>query len=80
MLLKCCLSHRDIDLLRYTIFCVFVSMAMHLDLFIYYLCYFYSTIIFIFITINHIISLKQTNLFFVHVRKSLTSGCCLVFA
>ena len=80
MLLKCWLSHRDIDLLRYTIFCVFVSMAMHLDLFIYYLCYFYSTIIFIFITINHIISLKQTNLFFVHVRKSLASGCCLVFA
>ena len=39
MLLKCCLSHRDIDLLRYTIFCVFVSMAMHLDLFITYVIF-----------------------------------------
>ena len=71
MLLKCCLLHRDIVLPRYATFSIFVSMSaslvyIYIYIYIYihliYVIYFAITI-FILITINHIISLIQTNVF-----------------
>ena len=56
MLLRRCLLHRDIVLPRNTIFSIF-SLCLHLGLSMSYLCDLFHIIIFISITINHIISL-----------------------
>ena len=63
MLLKYCLLHRDIALARHTILSIFVRLGLYTS----YLYNLFAIIIFIFITINHITSLIQTNLSFGHV-------------
>ena len=67
MLLKCSLSDRDIFLARHAIFSTFISVCLQL---IYVICL--TIIIFIFIIINHIISLIQTKLCFEHVCQKFS--------
>ena len=62
-MLKCCVLHIDMVLARHIIFCTFVPMPMSF------------IIIFIFIAINHILSLKRP-----HLVKGSASGCYLAFA
>ena len=57
-----------------------LSLCLCLGLFISYLCNILFIIIFIFITVNHIISLTQINLVFGHAYQNFSSGCCLAFA
>ena len=60
MLLNYCLLHKDyyIKILYF----LHLSLCLRLGLFLSYLCdLFYSIIIFILVTTNHIISLKQTS-------------------
>ena len=57
-----------------------LSLCLCLGLFISYLCNILFIIIFIYITVNHIISLTQKNLFFGHAYQNFSSGCCLAFA
>ena len=67
MLLKCCLIHAGRILLRHLIYLVRVGLfclcLLRLGLFCLYLCNLFFIVAFIFIIINHIISLKQTHLF-----------------
>ena len=74
MLLKCCLSDRDIFLPRQAIFSKFISVCLQ---FIYVICL--AIIIFIFIIINHIISLTQTKLCFEHVCQKFSLRVLLSF-
>ena len=60
MLRRCCLIHMSIFII-----CVHVQNYV-LCLFMSYLCDIFFIFIFIFIKINHIISRKQTHLFFRH--------------
>ena len=87
MSLKCCLSkycllHRDVVLLRRSIFSIFVSVNVLAYVCLIYLIYF-AIIIFIFISTNHIISLIQTNLFVGHVCQKFSLrvllSFCLIF-
>ena len=64
----------------YYLYFVFLSLCLHLGLFMPCLCDLFFHYHFHFFTINHIISLKQTNFFFEHVCQKLVSGCCLAFA
>ena len=83
MLLKCCFLHRSNVLPRHAIFGIFVSMSV-----LVYLCLIYAIcfliIIFIFITINHLISLTQKNLFSAHAcqkfRLRVLLSFCLFFS
>ena len=68
MLLKCCLLYWDIVLPRHTIVSIFVYILGYVC-FIYVI--YFGINIFIFIIINHIIPLKQTNLFLGHVCQKL---------
>ena len=80
MMLKCCLLHIDIVVPRHVIFCVSMSISPS------YLCYQFGITIFIFITSSHIISFKQTHLFFFgHFCQNfslrvLLSFCLILFA
>ena len=67
MLLKCCLSDRDIFLSTHAIFSTFISVCLQ---FIYVICL--AIIIFIFIIINHIIPLTQIKLCFEHVCQKFS--------
>ena len=71
MLRKCCLLHRDIVLPRHAILSEFVYVYDFVYICLIYVNYF-AIIIFIFVTINHIISLIQTNLFFGHVYQKFS--------
>ena len=63
---------------------VFSCLYLRQGLFVSCWCDLFFTIIFIFIIINHIISLNQTQLFFCSSCrlpvKSSAAGCCLAFA
>ena len=65
MLVRCCLIHIFIIKLRHILYLVYSCQCLGLGLFMSYLCdlFFFSPI---FIVINHITSLKQTNLVFIH--------------
>lgn len=71
-LLKCCLLHVNMILLRHYIFCI---TSRSIDYIIYFLLSF-----FFFITSDHIISLKQTHAFADIVFKCSYSSCALAFA
>ena len=82
MLLMCCLLHRDIALPRHAVFSLFVS-CLRLGLYISYLCHHLTIIIFIFIKLNHTISVIQTNLFLGHICQKFSLrvllSSCLIF-
>ena len=71
MLFKCWLLHRDIVLTRHAILSTFVYVYDLVYICLIYVNYF-AIIIFIFVTINHIISLIHTNLFFGHVCQKFS--------
>ena len=90
MLFKCCLLHRDIVLPRNATFSMFLYVLFllcvlfmwsicHYRFHFHYLCDLFAIIVFIFITINRVISMTQANLFFGHVCQKLASGFCLAF-
>ena len=79
MLLKCYLLHRDIVLRRHAIFSILDSMSTSWSVCLIYVISF-TIIIFIFITINHIISVIQTNLFFGHVCQMFSLWVLLRFS
>ena len=74
MLLKRCLLHRDFVLPRHAIFSIFLSMSMSQSIFVLLMCD-----LFIFSTINHKISLIQTNLFFGHACQKFSLRVLLSF-
>ena len=81
MLLKCCLNvlwHKDVVLPRHTVFSIFVSCLRQVYLCLIYIIYF-SIIIFLFILINHINSLKETILFFGNFYLTFSHGVLLSF-
>ena len=82
MSFKCCqrfayyietLSYRD------TLYFLYLSLCLRFGLYISYLCDLCCHIIFIFITINHIISVIQTNLIFKHVCQKFKLRILLTF-
>ena len=88
MLLKCCLLHRSLTVTCYILYiCLhLVYISVHLSIYVYilvYLCLIYVTcffiIIFISITINHLISLTQKKLFFGHVCQRFNLRVLLSF-
>ena len=83
MLLNCFLIQRGIILPVHVMFFVYLSLSLRLDLFVFYILYMYSTFLFSFITINRIISLKQTNVSFGHVAQKfslrVSLSFCLIF-
>ena len=82
MLLKCCLLHRDVVWLRQAIFSIFVSACILAYIYLIYLIYF-AFINFVFLSINHIMSLIQTNLFVGHISQKFSLrvllSFCLIF-
>ena len=71
MLLRCCLIHTAITILRHILYLVYFCPCLGLGLFMSFLFYLFFTFSLIFIVINHIMSLKQTHLFFVHFLEYL---------
>ena len=69
MLLRCCLIHITIIILRNKLYLVYLCLCLDLGLFISYLCDLFFIFSLIFIVINHIISFKHTYLFFVHCSE-----------
>ena len=72
MLLRCCLISISIIIPRH--FLYFVDLlwtCLGLGLLMSYLCDLFSNFIFIFIITGHIISLKQTHLFFEHLLENV---------
>ena len=74
MLLRCCLLHITIIILIHILYLVYICTYLRLVLFILYLCDPFLIFSLIFILINHIISLKQTNLFFAYFLENLMLG------
>ena len=66
MLLRCCLTHITIITLRHILYLVYLCQCLSLGPFMSYLCDLFFIFSFILIFINHITSLKQMPLFFVH--------------
>ena len=66
MLLRCCLIHITIIILRHILYLVYLSPCVGLDLRMSYLCDQFFIFSLIFIVINHATSLKQMHLLFVH--------------
>ena len=64
MLLRCCLIHKSIIILRHFLYLLSLSSYLDLGLFMSYLCDLFFVFIFIFIMINHIILWIQTFMFF----------------
>ena len=64
MLLRCCLIHISIIILRHFLYLLYLCSCLDLGLFMSYLCDLFFIFIFIFIIIDHIISWIQTHLFF----------------
>ena len=73
MLLKCCLIHITIILLRHILYFVFLSMSRLMPVYVVY-CDLLFIFNIIFIAITHITLLKETHLFFfVHFLEYLLS-------
>ena len=66
MLLRCCLIHITIIILKHILHLVCLRQCLDLGLFISHLCDLFFIFSLISISINHTNSLKQTHLFFVH--------------
>ena len=71
MLLRYCLIHITIIILRHILHLVYLCICLDLGLFVSCDLFFISSLIFI--LINHITSFKQTYLFFVHFLEYLLS-------
>ena len=69
MLLRCCFIHINTIILRCILCLVYLCLCLDLGLFISYLCDIF--LIFSLIVVDHIISLKQTRLFFAHFLEYL---------
>ena len=71
MLLRCCLIHVAIIILRHILYLVYLCPWLGLGQFMSYLCdqFFISSLIFI--VINHATSFKQTYFFLVHFLEDL---------
>ena len=66
MMLRCCLIHITIIMLRHILYVIYLYPCLGLGLFMSYLNGLFFIFSLIFIVINSITSLKQTHLFFVH--------------
>ena len=71
MLLRCCLIHIAIIILRHILYLVYWCPCLGLAKFILYLRDLFFIFNFIFIVINRVTSLKQMYLFFVHFLECL---------
>ena len=71
MLLRCCLIHINIFILRYILYLVYLCPCLGLGLFMSYISVPFFIFSLAFIAINHITSLKQAYLFFVHFLEHL---------
>ena len=71
MLLRCCLIHITIIILRHILYLVYFCLCLGLGLFMSYLCDLLFIFSLIFIVINHLTSLKQTHLLFVYFSEYL---------
>ena len=73
MLLRCCLIHIIIIILRHVSYLIYLcpGLGLGLGLLMSYLCDLLLIFCLIFIFINHVTSLKQTRLAFVHFLKYL---------
>ena len=69
MLLRCCLIHIKIIILRHILYLVHLCPCLGLDQFMSYICDLFFIFSLIFSVINHLTSLKETHLFFVHFKK-----------
>ena len=71
MLLRCCLRHITIIVLRHILYLAYLSPFLSLGLFMPYLCDLFFNWSLIFIVVNHITSFIQTHLFFVQFLEHL---------
>ena len=71
MLLRFCLIHIIIIILKHILYLPYLSPCLGLGLFMSYLCDLFFIVSLIFIVINSTISLKQAHMFFVHFLKYL---------
>ena len=71
MLLRCCLIHITIIILRHILYLFYLCPCLGLGLLISYLCDLFFIFNLIFITIHHINSLKQKHVAFVQFLKYL---------
>ena len=71
MLLRCCLIHKTIILLKHILYLVYLCSCLGVGLLMSYLCDLFLIFSLIFIFINHITALKQTHLAFVQFLKYL---------
>ena len=72
MLLRCCLIHIPIIVMRHILYLFYFCPCLGRSLFMSYLYDQFFIFSLIFIVINHTTSLKQTHLFFVHFLE-----CCI---
>ena len=73
MLLRCCLVHIAIMILKHMLYLVYLYPCLGLGHFMSYLCDLFFIFSLVFIVINHTTSFKQACLFFVHCLESLLS-------
>ena len=87
-LLRCCVIHVSIIILRYFLHLLYLCLWLDLVIFMSYLCDVFFIFISIFIMINHIISWKQTHLFFAYflleyvllfLDNSVVEEWCIIF-
>ena len=71
MLLGCYLIHRTIITLRHTLYLVYLGSYLDLSLFMLHLCDLFFMFSIIFIAVNSIRPLNQTNLFLAHFLEYL---------
>ena len=71
MLLRCCLIHITIIILRYILHLVCLCLCLSRGLFMLYLCDLFFLFSLIFFAINYVTSFKQTYLFLVHFFEYL---------
>ena len=64
MLLRCCLIHLIITILRHILYLVCLCQCLSLGLFVSYLCRLFSNFSLIFLEINHRMIFKQRYMFF----------------
>ena len=69
MLLRFCLTHITIIILTHILYLAYLCLGLSLSM--WCLCDLFFIFNFIFIAINHILSLKQTHLFFAHFLEYL---------
>ena len=71
MLLGCYLIHTTIIILRHTLYLVYLGSCLDLSLFMLHLCDLFFMFSLIFVAVNSIRSLNQTNLFLAHFLEYL---------